>query len=278
MVTKGICRCGRGNRGAPPSCASCAPVTCDAAVLGVPVRAAAVKRRTSRQVALGDVKVGGGTPVSVQSMTTTVTAGAAATLHQVAKLAAAACQIVRVAVPSQDDGDTLPAIVRGMQIPAVADVHVQPLYVLAAIDAGVRVNPGMSLAAGVPIRIGVNAGSPDLRLLARYGRPPRGDAARQHRQGFSLLSKHGFGDIKVSVNHHDPVMTIRAYRMLAARCDCPLHLGLWAAGPPSRGVVKSAVAIGALLAKDSATRCESACPRRRLLRSGSVSSSFRCLA
>src|SRR5438445_2461332 len=145
------------------------------------------ERRVSRQIMVGSVPVGGGAPVSVQSMTTTLTADVNATLQQIAALTASGCQIVRVAVPSQDDADALPAIARKSQIPVIADIHFQPKYVFAAIDAGcaaVRVNPGnikafddkvgeiakAAKAAGVPIRIGVNAGSLDRRLLAKYGR------------------------------------------------------------------------------------------------------------
>src|SRR3989440_5102449 len=147
-------------------------------------------RRTSRQLMVGAVPVGGGAPVSVQSMTPTLTADVNATLQQIAELTASGCQIVRVAVPSQDDADALAQIARKSQIPVIADIHFQPKYVFAAIDAGcaaVRVNPGnikkfddkvgeiarAAAAAGGPIRIGVNAGSPDPRLLQKYrrGRP-----------------------------------------------------------------------------------------------------------
>src|ERR1700748_2183196 len=145
------------------------------------------ERRISRQLMVGSVPVGGGAPVSVQSMATTLTADVNATLQQIAELTASGCQIVRVAVPSQDDADALPAIARKSQIPVIADIHFQPKYVFAAIDAGcgaVRVNPGnikmfddkvKDIAkaagdAGVPIRIGVNAGSLDKRLMGQYGR------------------------------------------------------------------------------------------------------------
>ena len=148
-------------------------------------------RRISRQIMVGNgkhaVPVGGGAPVSVQSMTTTLTADVNSTLQQIAELTAAGCQIVRVAVPSQDDAEALPAIAHKSQIPVIADIHFQPKYVFAAIDAGcaaVRVNPGnikafddkvgeiakAASAAGIPIRIGVNAGSLDKRLLAKHGK------------------------------------------------------------------------------------------------------------
>ncbi len=223
-------------------------------------------RRQSRQLRVGGVLVGGGAPISVQSMATTLTANVDATLQQIAELTAAGCQIVRVAVPSQDDADALPAIARKSQIPVIADIHFQPKYVYAAIDAGcaaVRVNPGnikafddkigeiarAAAGAGVPIRIGVNAGSLDKRLLAKYGKATPEALTESALWECSLFEEHGFRDIKISVKHHDPVVMIAAYRMLAERCDYPLHLGVTEAGPAFQGTVKSAVAFGALLAE-----------------------------
>ena len=227
-------------------------------------------RRKSRQIMVGQgkhaVPVGGGAPVSVQSMTTTLTADVNATLQQIAELTATGCQIVRVAVPSQDDADALPQIARKSQIPVIADIHFQPKYVFAAIDAGcaaVRVNPGNIKAfddkvaeiaraasdAGVPIRIGVNAGSLDKRLLAKYGRATAEALVESALWECSLFEEHGFTDIKISVKHHDPVVMINAYRQLAQACDYPLHLGVTEAGPAFQGTVKSAVAFGALLAE-----------------------------
>ncbi|MEN3305227.1 MAG: (E)-4-hydroxy-3-methylbut-2-enyl-diphosphate synthase [Micromonosporaceae bacterium] len=223
-------------------------------------------RRTSRQIMVGSVPVGGGTPVSVQSMTTTLTSDVNATLQQIAELTAAGCQIVRVAVPSQDDADALPMIARKSQIPVIADIHFQPKYVFAAIDAGcaaVRVNPGnikrfddkvgeiarAAAAAKVPIRIGVNAGSLDPRLLERYGKATPEALVESALWECSLFEEHDFRDIKISVKHNDPVVMIKAYRMLAERCDYPLHLGVTEAGPAFQGTVKSSVAFGALLAE-----------------------------
>jgi (E)-4-hydroxy-3-methylbut-2-enyl-diphosphate synthase len=236
--------------------------------LGMPAvpAPALAKRRTSRQVRVGTIAVGGGAPVSVQSMTTTLTADVNATLQQIAELTAAGCQIVRVAVPSQDDVEALPAIARKSQIPVIADIHFQPRYVFAAIDAGcaaVRVNPGnikkfddkvkeiakAAVGAGVPIRIGVNAGSLDPRLLAKYGKATPEALVESALWEASLFEEHGFGDIKISVKHHDPVVMIAAYRLLARRCDYPLHLGVTEAGPAFQGTVKSSVAFGALLAE-----------------------------
>src|SRR5690348_12096847 len=169
----------------------------------------ALRRRVSRQVKVGDVAVGGAAPVSVQSMTTTRTCEIDATLQQIAELTAAGCQIVRVAVPSQDDADALPAIAAKSQIPVIADIHFQPRYVFAAIDAGcaaVRVNPGNIKAfddkvgeiakaaadAQVPIRIGVNAGSLDPRLLQKHGKATAEALVESAVWECSLFEEHGF--------------------------------------------------------------------------------------
>ncbi|MEU8355363.1 flavodoxin-dependent (E)-4-hydroxy-3-methylbut-2-enyl-diphosphate synthase [Nonomuraea sp. NPDC048882] len=224
------------------------------------------ERRHSRQIMVGSVPVGGDAPVSVQSMTTTVTADVNATLQQIAELTASGCQIVRVAVPSQDDADALPIIAKKSQIPVIADIHFQPKYVFAAIDAGcaaVRVNPGnikkfddkvgeiarAASDAGVPIRIGVNAGSLDPRLLQKYGKATPEALVESALWECSLFEEHGFRDIKISVKHNDPVVMINAYRLLAAECDYPLHLGVTEAGPAFQGTIKSSVAFGALLAE-----------------------------
>jgi (E)-4-hydroxy-3-methylbut-2-enyl-diphosphate synthase len=215
---------------------------------------------------VGTVPVGGGAPVSVQSMCTTLTANVNATLQQIAELTASGCQIVRVAVPSQDDADALPAIAKKSQIPVIADIHFQPKYVFAAINAGcaaVRVNPGnikefddkvkeiakAAGEAGTPIRIGVNAGSLDKRLLAKYGKATPEALVESALWECSLFEEHGFRDIKISVKHHDPVVMIQAYRLLAAQCDYPLHLGVTEAGPAFQGTIKSATAFGALLSQ-----------------------------
>ncbi|MCK9876189.1 flavodoxin-dependent (E)-4-hydroxy-3-methylbut-2-enyl-diphosphate synthase [Frankia sp. Ag45/Mut15] len=223
-------------------------------------------RRKSRQIHVGNVPVGGDAPVSVQSMCTTLTSDVNATLQQIAELTASGCQIVRVAVPSQDDADALPEIARKSPIPIIADIHFQPKYVFAAIDAGcaaVRVNPGNIKAfddkvgeiaraakgAGVPIRIGVNAGSLDKRLLAKYGKATPEALTESALWECSLFEEHDFREIKISVKHHDPVVMIQAYRLLAQSCDYPLHLGVTEAGPAFQGTVKSSVAFGALLSE-----------------------------
>jgi (E)-4-hydroxy-3-methylbut-2-enyl-diphosphate synthase len=199
-------------------------------------------------------------------MTTTVTADINATLQQIAELTASGCEVVRVACPSQDDADALAVIAAKSQIPVIADIHFQPRYVFAAIDAGcagVRVNPGnikqfddkvgeiakAAGDAGVPIRIGVNAGSLDPRLLAKYGKATPEALVESALWECSLFEEHGFGDIKISVKHHDPVVMVAAYRQLSEQCDYPLHLGVTEAGPMFQGTVKSAVAFGALLSE-----------------------------
>ncbi|MFW6720112.1 flavodoxin-dependent (E)-4-hydroxy-3-methylbut-2-enyl-diphosphate synthase [Streptomyces sp. MAR4 CNY-716] len=228
----------------------------------VPLKMA--ERRASRTLQVGSVAVGGEAPVSVQSMTTTRTSDIGATLQQIAELTASGCQIVRVACPTQDDADALSVIAEKSQIPVIADIHFQPKYVFAAIDAGcaaVRVNPGnikkfddqvkqiahAASAAGTPIRIGVNAGSLDRRLLAKYGKATPEALVESALWECSLFEEHGFTDIKISVKHNDPVVMVNAYRQLAAQCDYPLHLGVTEAGPAFQGTIKSAVAFGSLL-------------------------------
>ncbi|HEY9367062.1 flavodoxin-dependent (E)-4-hydroxy-3-methylbut-2-enyl-diphosphate synthase [Streptomyces sp.] len=235
--------------------------------LGMPsVPTKLAERRVSRKIQVGSVAVGGDAPVSVQSMTTTRTSDIGATLQQIAELTASGCQIVRVACPTQDDADALATIARKSQIPVIADIHFQPKYVFAAIDAGcaaVRVNPGnikqfddkvkeiahAAKAAGTPIRIGVNAGSLDARLLKKYGKATPEALVESALWEASLFEEHGFGDIKISVKHNDPVVMVNAYRQLAAQCDYPLHLGVTEAGPAFQGTIKSAVAFGALLSE-----------------------------
>ena len=191
-------------------------------------------RRKSRKIKVGSIHVGGDAPISVQSMTNTKTTDINGTLQQIAELTAAGCDIVRVAVPSADDAEALPIIAMKSQIPVIADIHFQPRYVFAAIDAGcaaVRVNPGnikqfddkvaeiarAATESGVSLRIGVNAGSLDKRLLAKYGSPT-------------------------------PEALVES-AMWAEACEYPLHLGVTEAGPAFQGTIKSSVAFGALLSE-----------------------------
>ena len=223
-------------------------------------------RRKTRQLMVGNVGVGSDFPVSVQSMTTTRTHDINATLQQIAELAAAGCDIVRVACPRQEDADALAAIAAKSPIPVIADIHFQPRYIFAAIDAGcaaVRVNPGnirefdgrvkevatAARAANIPIRIGINAGSLDKRLLEKYGKATPEALVESALWEAGLFAEHDFHDIAISVKHHDPVTMVRAYELLAAQCDYPLHLGVTEAGPAFQGTVKSSVAFGTLLAQ-----------------------------
>jgi (E)-4-hydroxy-3-methylbut-2-enyl-diphosphate synthase len=236
--------------------------------LGMPAAPAPTlaPRRKTRQLMVRDVGVGSDHPISVQSMCTTKTHDVNATLQQIAELTAAGCNIVRVACPRQEDADALAAIATKSQIPVIADIHFQPKYIFAAIDAGcaaVRVNPGnikefdgrvgevakAAGAAGIPIRIGVNAGSLDKRFMEKYGKATPEALVESALWEASLFEEHGFGNIKISVKHNDPVVMIAAYEQLAAKCDYPLHLGVTEAGPAFQGTIKSAVAFGALLSR-----------------------------
>ncbi|PKQ18872.1 MAG: 4-hydroxy-3-methylbut-2-en-1-yl diphosphate synthase [Actinobacteria bacterium HGW-Actinobacteria-8] len=236
--------------------------------LGMPAMPAPTlaPRRKTRKIKVGSVYVGGDAPISVQSMCTTKTEDVNATLQQIAELTAAGCDIVRVACPTQDDADALPAIARKSNIPVIADIHFQPKYVFAAIEAGcaaVRVNPGnirrfddqikeIAQAAkdhGTSIRIGVNAGSLDPRLLKKYGKATPEALVESAVWEASLFEEHDFHDFKISVKHNDPVVMVRAYEMLSERGDWPLHLGVTEAGPAFQGTIKSATAFGALLSR-----------------------------
>jgi (E)-4-hydroxy-3-methylbut-2-enyl-diphosphate synthase len=227
-------------------------------------------RRKTRQIELRHpthpVLVGGDAPISVQSMCTTVTADVNATLQQIAQLTATGCQVVRVAVPSTDDAAALSQIAKKSGIPVIADIHFQPKYIFAAIDAGcaaVRVNPGnirefdgrvgeIAKAAndsGTPIRIGVNAGSLDKRIMEKHGKATPEALVESALWECSLFEEFDFRNIKISVKHHDPVIMVKAYELLSQECDYPLHLGVTEAGPTFQGTIKSAVAFGALLSR-----------------------------
>ena len=223
-------------------------------------------RKKTRQIMVGDVPVGGDAPISVQSMTTTKTHDIGATLQQIAELTAAGCDIVRVACPTDTDAEALPIIAKQSRLPVIADIHFQPKYVFAAIKAGcgaVRVNPGnirkfddrvgeICQAAsdyGVSLRIGVNAGSLDPRLLKKYGSATPEALVESAVWEAGLFEEHGFHDFKISVKHHNVVTMVQAYRMLSEQGDWPLHLGVTEAGPAFQGTIKSAAAFGALLAE-----------------------------
>lgn len=233
--------------------------------LGMPSTAdVGFPRKKTRRIHVGSVPVGGGAPISVQSMTTTKTHDIGATLQQIAELTAAGCDIVRVACPTDKDAAALKVIAQQSTIPVIADIHFQPKYVFAAIEAGcgaVRVNPGnirrfddqieaITQAAtehGTSIRIGVNAGSLDKRMYEEFGGPTAEALAESAVWEASLFEQYDFHDFKISVKHHDPVTMIRAYELLSERGDWPLHLGVTEAGPAFQGTIKSATAFGALL-------------------------------
>src|SRR5213595_2705661 len=224
-----------------------------------------VERKKTRQIQLGRVAIGGGAPISLQSMTTTKTADINSTLQQIASLVAAGCEIVRVAVPHWEDAEALSAIAAKSTIPVVADIHFQWKYAMAALEAGIhglRINPGNikyqdkvrliareAQARGVPIRIGVNAGSLEKDPLAKHGRPTAEALVESALNEARILEDEDFFDIKISVKHSNAREMIEAYRMLAEKVDYPLHLGVTEAGPMPAGGVKSAVGIGTLLAE-----------------------------
>jgi len=229
-------------------------------------------RKLTRRVMIGDVPIGGGAPLSVQSMTNTPTEDAAATLEQINRMAEAGCSIARVAVPNlrkdhllQRTLRALKEIVAASPIPVVADIHFDHSLALVALEAGVhglRINPGniggedkvreVAEAAkqrGVPIRVGVNAGSLRRDILERHGHPTAQALVESALEEIEVLEKHGFYDIKVSVKSSSVPLTIAAYRLLSEAVDYPLHVGVSEAGTPWTGTVRSAVGIGALLAE-----------------------------
>ena len=241
-----------------------------AIALGIPTireeRPVLAPRRPTRKIKVGDRYVGGDAPITVQSMTTTKTHDIGATLQQIAELTAAGCDIVRVACPTDKDAAALPVIAKQSRIPVIADIHFNPKYVFAAIEAGcgaVRVNPGnirkfddqvaeICKAAsdhGVSLRIGVNAGSLDRRLLKKYGRATPEALVESAVWEAGLFEECGFHDFKISVKHHDVVTMVQAYQLLSERGDWPLHLGVTEAGPAFQGTIKSCAAFGTLLAQ-----------------------------
>jgi (E)-4-hydroxy-3-methylbut-2-enyl-diphosphate synthase len=223
------------------------------------------RRRPSKQVRIGNVDVGGGAPISVQSMTITKTRDVSATLIQVHALATQGADIVRLAVPHEEDARALPAIVADGGVPMVADIHFSYRLALMALEAGVqglRLNPGNirdsgqirtvvreAAARSVPIRVGANAGSLDRHLVAEHGGATPEALVESALAQVRLLEEEGFSDITISVKHQNVPQMIRAYRMLAERTAHPLHLGVTEAGPPPMGLIKSSIGIGTLLAE-----------------------------
>ncbi|MBP3232240.1 MAG: flavodoxin-dependent (E)-4-hydroxy-3-methylbut-2-enyl-diphosphate synthase [Anaerovibrio sp.] len=224
-----------------------------------------IKRRKTRQIHIGDVAIGGGAPISVQSMTNTKTTDTKTTVEQINSLQAAGCDIVRLAVPDMESALNLGNIIKKVNIPLVADIHFDYRLALEAINQGIsalRLNPGNiggtdrvkavvteAKRHNIPIRIGVNAGSLDKRLLAKYGRVTAQalvDSAMEH---VRILEAQDFTDMKISLKAHDVPLTIEAYQLMSETVDYPLHLGITEAGTARSGMIKSAVGIGALLSQ-----------------------------
>lgn len=222
-------------------------------------------RRKSREINVGGVRMGGSAPVSVQSMCNTLTHDIAATVAQIKRLEEAGCEIVRVAVPDDRAAEALPEIKRRIRIPLIADIHFDYRLALKAADAGVsclRINPGningesrvseVVAAAkhhGIPIRVGVNAGSLEKHLLDRYGGATPEAIVESGLRHIAMLEKRNFFETKISLKASDVSRTVRAYRLMASRVDYPLHLGITESGGLRAGSVKSAVGLGILLSE-----------------------------
>lgn len=222
-------------------------------------------RRTTRQITVGPLGVGSESPITVQTMTVTPTHDVDATLQAIAMVQAAGVDIVRIAVPRQEDADALADIVSHAQVPVIADIHFQWKYAVAAIEAGVacvRINPGnikkhdkvkligdMAGERGIAIRIGVNGGSLEQDILDKFGGPTPAAMVESALNEVAILESVGFHNTKISVKHSDPWVMIQTYRLLAEKCDYPFHLGVTEAGPKYSGSVKSAIGIGTLLAE-----------------------------
>ncbi len=225
---------------------------------------APITRRKTSQVMVGDIPIGGGAPISVQSMTTTKTHDVSATLQEIERLEEAGCQIIRVTVPDEPAAKALPEIKKRMTVPLVADIHFDYRMALHAVDAGadkIRINPGnigsrdrveevlkKVKGAGLPIRIGVNAGSLEKDLLEQYGYPTAEAMVESARRHINICSEFEFEDIIVSLKSSDVRLMIDSYRLFAEHFDYPLHLGVTEAGPLKSGTVKSAAGMGTLLA------------------------------
>jgi len=223
-----------------------------------------IQRRKTKVIAVGNVPVGGNAPVSVQSMTNTDTSDVTATVRQIEELAAAGCEIVRVAVPEREAAAALPEIKRLINIPLIADIHFDYRLALMSLEAGVdglRINPGniggidavkavveASRPGKIPIRIGVNAGSLEKDLLQLYGGPTPEALVESALRHIRLLEKLDYREVKISLKASDVPLMIDAYRLLADKVDYPMHVGVTEAGTLRSGTIKSAVGIGALLA------------------------------
>ena len=222
-------------------------------------------RKQTRQLKLGSVRIGGGAPIAVQSMTNTDTRDVEATLGQIKRLHDAGCEIVRVAVPDETAARALRAIHDASPIPVIADIHFDYRLALMALEAGLeglRINPGnigerknvemvvdAAKARGAVIRVGVNSGSVEKRLLEQYGGPTPQAMVESALGHVRILEEHGFYDTKISIKSSSVLNTIECYRLLSQRCDYPLHLGVTEAGGVLRGAIKSSVGMGVLLSE-----------------------------
>ena len=224
-----------------------------------------IQRKKTRQIAIGNVKIGGGAPISVQSMTNTKTTDTKATVAQIKALEAAGCDIVRLAVPDMAAAENIANIKKQVDVPLVANIHFDYRLALKAIEQGIdalRINPGnigdearvkavveAAKMKRIPIRIGVNAGSLDKKLLVKYGKVTAEALVESAMEHVHILEKLDFHDIKISLKAHDVPLTLDAYRLMSETVDYPLHLGITEAGTVNTGIIKSAVGIGALLAE-----------------------------
>ena len=224
-----------------------------------------IKRKETRQIHIGGVAIGGGAPISVQSMTNTKTTDTNATVEQINALQAAGCDIVRLAVPDMDAALNLGNIIKKVNVPLVADIHFDYRLALEAINQGIsalRLNPGNiggenrvkavvteAKHHNIPIRIGVNAGSLDKKLLAKHGGVTAEALVESAMEHVRILEAQDFTDMKISLKAHDVPLTIEAYQLMSETVDYPLHLGITEAGTARSGMIKSAVGIGALLSQ-----------------------------
>lgn len=223
------------------------------------------ERKITRQIQVGKIKIGGGAPVSVQSMTNTKTSDTKSTVEQILKLQDAGCDIVRVAVPDMDAAKNLKNIISSVDVPIIADIHFDYKLALESISQGVaalRLNPGNIGGAAhvrevvtaakekqIPIRIGVNAGSLSRKLLQKFGGPTAEALVESALEHVKILEEENFFDIKISLKAHDVPLTLAAYRLMSEKVNYPLHVGITEAGTQNTGVIKSAVGIGTLLAE-----------------------------
>lgn len=222
-------------------------------------------RKNTKVINVGSVKIGGNNPIVVQSMTNTKTYDINSTVKQITALAEAGCDIVRVAVPKMEDAEALVAIKKQISLPLIADIHFDYRLALKALEAGVdglRLNPGnigkkeyvkavvtAAKERNVPIRIGVNAGSLDQKILLKYGGITAEGMVESALEHIRILEENNFDNIKISLKAHDVPLTIAAYKLMADTVNYPLHLGITEAGTIKSGIIKSAVGIGALLAQ-----------------------------